>query len=116
MSSYEHSRGRLRPFNSLQGESLEETCERFVNDRFGPKILERFESAEEAIRDELYDDAIIANNTVYEVIENSTDYDECDFYDAHYGENGDLIYNVLFYNGGMGLSEAIEEAIDTMRK
>lgn len=111
MSSYEFGRGKIREFKPESGENIEDVCKRFVLSKRDQSFLDEFDSAVEAVSDEFYDEAIITEEKLYEFVEQSVEYDQNEFYDAHVEPNGDITYSVLFYNGGQSMSEAIQEAI-----
>ena len=38
-----------------------------------------------------------------------------DFYEARMNDEGEILFDVMFYNGACGLGEAIEEAVKNMQ-
>lgn len=73
------------------------------------------DSYEELIYDNYYDKLIICNNTVYKVIECIELNPEFDIFKAKVNSEGTIDFEVMYYNGGCGFSEAIEEALNNAK-
>ena len=66
------------------------------------------------IVDEFYSEFVIHNDTLYLVKSKKTNpYD--DIFDAHEDENGVVNFEVQYYNGGCGFTEAIEYALKKLK-
>lgn len=102
MSDYEAYRGKIVPTNM--------TLEEYVTHR----ATEAFDDAEEYFWDNYYDDAFIIDGMIYEPQLKSIDVD--DLFIASQNDDGSIDILVNFYNGGCGLSDAIEAAIINMKR
>lgn len=58
------------------------------------------------------DKYIINNNNVYEIISQDNINNDGDIYIAKANLDGTIDYEVRYYDGGCGFSEALEEALD----
>lgn len=110
MSETEHLRGRIIPLNL--GDDIEEAC-RKVLIGYGEADAEAAKdgySYREQLADFGYDSYLITDSKVYKIEKEELDpYD--DILNAFLNEDGSISFEVKFYNGGCGLSEAIESAI-----
>lgn len=111
MSEMVRYTGKLRLKEKLPNETLEEQCKRILGEHNYFELSVYCDSWEEMLYDELYERYAIYNNEVYEVIEKNYR----DFYDsifeAYKNDDGTINYQVVYYNGGCGFTEAIEEAL-----
>ena len=110
MSDYERNKGRLIP----EGDStlsLEARCE-LISDTYG---WDKCDSWIETVNEEGCRVFYIDENTdtVYRVENKQVDV-EYEFFNATRNGNGTIDFEVMYYNGGCSLSEAIEEAINDM--
>lgn len=111
MSETVHYKGTLRPLPKLIGETLEEQCKRLMMDK---EIPSYYEDYKEFLTSEHYEKMIILEDTVYQV--EKTDIDPFDdIFNAHLEENGDIKFELKYYNGGCGFDEAIEEALEKIK-
>lgn len=112
MSEMEHCRGTLKLVEKLRGESLEEQCQRLLNNKERPSY---YDSYQEMLRDEFYKEYIICNDAVYSIDSQEIDPYE-DIFIAYKDENGAINFEVQFYNGGCSLNEAIETALENLKE
>jgi hypothetical protein len=111
MSETVHYKGVLRKVERLEGETLEEQCKRLLEDKELPSY---FDSYQEFLLDEYYNKMTIQNSIVYSVEKEDVDPDG-DIFNASIEENGEIQFEVRYYNGGCGFDEAIEEAIKNIK-
>lgn len=116
MSETEHIRGTLTPYPVLEGESLLDTVNRFVkcNNRVIESTYINKNDPIDIIENMFYREAIIINNTLYEVEKQNFDYD--DVYIAHRNKDGKITFELVYYNGGCSFSDAIKVAIKNMKE
>lgn len=114
MSETVHYKGKIKLLEKLPNETLEEQCKRISLEYGIEDAFECYDSWEEAFYQELYDDYIIARGNVYKLLE-CNELDSEDVFNAYENPDGTIGYDVVYYNGGCGLSEAIEEALVNMK-
>lgn len=99
MSEVEHIKGRLIP----TGKTINE----FVRDA---KFETWHSNAREYFDEEYYEKAVEINNEVFTV--ESQNLDPCDdIFTSTKNSDGTISFEVKYYNGGCGFSEAIEDAL-----
>lgn len=104
MSEYEGHRGKLTPTTLDPLELLDIEGYTFDDD----------ESVEYNFNDCFYRGKyIMIDNKVYQIDDN--EYDDTERMDATLQEDGTITYDVYFYNGGCGFTEALEEVINKAR-
>jgi hypothetical protein len=74
-----------------------------------------YDSYQELLLDENYKDIIISDDVIYSVERQEVDADE-DLFQASVNENGEVSFEVRYYNGGCSFNEAIEEALGKIDK
>ena len=116
MSETKHYIGKIRRLHLWPYVTLEDQCQKVANDSGYKELPDRYESWEELIASELYDKYIVVHDRVYKILE-ANDMG-CDFnvFHAHDNNDGTISYEVVYYNGGYSLEDAIEEALDNMNK
>lgn len=107
MSESVHYRGILKPVGRLEGESLKEQCKRLLKNKELPSY---YNSYKEYLTDEHYRELTIQNGIVYRVEKEMIETDD-DFFNARIQDNGDVAFDVRYYNGGCSFDEAIERAL-----
>jgi hypothetical protein len=112
MSETVHYKGVLIKIDRFEEENLEEQCKRLLENRELPSY---FNSYEECLLDEHYHKMTIQNGEVYRVEKEEVDPDG-GMFNASLKENGEIIFEVRYYNGGCGFDEAIEEAMKNINK
>lgn len=103
MSQTDHYRGKLTPTGK--------TTEQFI----GNVLLEEgcsYEDPEEYFEDHYYEAAVIIDGMVFTVEKDFIDETD-DIFKATLSPDlsGSILFEVKYYNGGYGFSEAIEQAI-----
>ncbi len=110
MSEYEHHKGKLVEVKSIDGENLSDIIDKILKDRH-IEVEDYYDSKRECFEDQLCGIYIIIENKVYEITSEEIDpYD--DIMNAKFNEDGTINFEVKYYNGGCGFSEAIECAIE----
>jgi len=109
MSETENHKGKLRIVPLLDGESLEEQCERICilnSCRFDQRYHNTWV---DCLIDEAYSEFIIVNNILFEIY----DHKRFDDYSFEVTEDPDGTYSFVgsFYNGGTCLSEMLEDGL-----
>ncbi len=114
MSEMVRYTGKLRLKEKLPNETLEEQCKRILREHNYFELQDYCDSWKEMLYDELYERYVVYNNEVYEVIEkNYRDFCDSSF-EAYKNDDGIINYQVVYYNGGCGFTEAIEEALNNI--
>lgn len=103
--------GKLMLVTKLNTETLEEQCKRICNE-IGYELTKWCDTYEELVRDELYDNYIILEDRLYKM-EYTCDQNG-EYFEANYDAEGNIKFEVGFYNGGCDLHEAIEEAYEKL--
>lgn len=111
MSETVHYKGVLRKIERYENESLEEQCKRLLDNKELPSY---FDNYEEYFSDEYYHKFTIHNGVIYSIEKEDVDPDS-DIFNAINGVNGEINFEVRYYNGGCGFDEAIEEAIKNIK-
>jgi len=118
MSETVRYKGVLSKVPRLKGESFYELCVRTcVENRnnsyeFDPKD---YDNAYEMIHEELWNSHTIIENQLYKIEKEEMDCD-FEFYEANRRFDGKIEFHVMYYNGGCGLTEAIEEAVKNIKE
>ncbi|MFS0878003.1 hypothetical protein [Solibacillus isronensis] len=112
MSETVHYKGVLKKVERFDGENLEQQCKRLLGNKELPSY---FDSYEEFLLDNYYKTMTVQNDTVYEVKAIEVDADS-DIFNATLLNDGQIEFEVRYYNGGCGFDEAIEEAIKNIGK
>ena len=111
MSETVHYRGTLKEVKRLEGENLSEQCKKLLGDKELPVYCDNYE---EFILDEYYQKFTIQNGILYKIEKEEIDLDS-DIFKASNGVNGEINFEVRYYNGGCGFDEAIEEALKNIQ-
>ncbi|PLR99584.1 hypothetical protein [Bacillus sp. T33-2] len=111
MSETVHYKGVLKKVERHEDETLEEQCKRLLNNKDLPSY---FDNYQEYFSDEYYYKFTIQNGVIYSIEKEDVDPD-IDIFNASVGDNGEINFEVRYYNGGCGFDEAIEEAIKTIK-
>ena len=101
MSQTDHYKGKLTPTGK--------TTEEFI----GNVLLEEgctYEDAEEYFEDHYYEDAVIHDGMVF-TVEKEFIEETDNIFKSENNSDGSISFEVKYYNGGCGFSEAIEEAL-----
>ena len=115
MSEMVHYTGKLQLVNKLPNETLEEQCKRILAEHNYLDLDNYCDSWREMLCEELYERYVIANDTIYEVVEKKHRSIDEDIFEAHSNLDGSIEYEVMYYNGGCSFSEAIEEALENLK-
>jgi hypothetical protein len=108
----EHHHGILRKVSRLKNETLEEQCKQLLNvDEFD----DYYESYQEMFESEFYKKYVIYNDMIYKVEAKQTD-PYGDIFVANKNSDGTINFEVQYYNGGCGFSEAIDIALNNMSR
>ncbi len=99
MSETEHFKGKLKP-----------TGKDIVTYVEGHQIPKYYDDEKEYFDDHLSSQAIFFEGQVYEI--DRTEYeDNDDIFESSKNEDGTIDFQVKYYNGGCGFSEALESAL-----
>ncbi len=101
------------------GLSLEDYSKNKLEIFFGQdsnlKLPEYYKNYIEFLADMISEEYILIHNKLYYIsYDNEIETDD-DIYEATLNEDGSIDYEVKFYNGACGFSEAIEEAVDNIK-
>jgi len=110
MSDYERFTGKLVKID-LGDSSLEEMCKKLYN----KELPSYYESFEEAIEDK-DDEYIINKGILYKLVDKKYHNPGDSIFNAVQINSNEIKFEVMYYNGGCGFSEAIEQALKNMEK
>lgn len=112
----EHYKGKLRKVERLENETLEEQCKRVLDSQGESDPLE--EGSYDSYLEKLtyYHEFVLCNGELYGVISMEERDPDGEIFTMTEKENGDLDFEVRYYNGGYGFNEAIERAYEKNRK
>lgn len=105
MSRVEHYSGTLKLVERLTDETIEDQCKRILKN----VELEDYDSYEKMLLSETDDEYIVNQGVLYSVIRKELDPDESLFRISK-GQNGEITFEVKYYNGGCSFDEALEYA------
>lgn len=74
-----------------------------------------FEDAVEWLVEEYYGEYFLANNELYEILEDKKD-ESFDVAEGTLNPDGSISYIAMFYNGGASLREVLEEIVNKVEK
>lgn len=114
MSETVQYRGKLIKLKKLNNETLEQQSERICKENY---LYERpcyYRNWGEYLTGELYERYYINNNNLY-VIESEQVDPEYDIFNASLNKNGEIEFEVKYYNGGCGFNEALDEAMNNLK-
>jgi hypothetical protein len=111
LSETVHYKGVLRKVERQEEETLEAQCKRLLGNKELPSY---FDSYEEYLVDENYQNITIQNGIVYQVEKEDVD-PYSDIFRASISDNGEIEFEVRYYNGGCGFDEAIEDALKNIK-
>jgi hypothetical protein len=109
MSQQELSIGKIK---KVSYGTIEETALQLCKEN--NYLLEDYDSTLECLQEEGWEKYIFINNEIYEFIEIKNTYD-VDIFQATKNEDGTISYVTSFYNGGMGLEDAIKECLKRIK-
>ena len=112
MSEMVHYTGKITPVGKLLNETLEEQCKRILAEHNYFELDGYCDSWSEMLCDKLYERYVIACGEVYKVIEKNYKAIDDDIFNARDNGDGTIDYEVMYYDGGCSLNEAIEYALD----
>jgi len=104
MSGIEHFKGKLTP----TGQDLETYMAIYMEDKELPSY---YDDVEELFHDELSTDVKLIDGQVYKV-EREYFEDSDSIFKSSENEDGTIDFEVKYYNGGCGFSEALDYALE----
>jgi len=107
MSGTVHYKGTLREIKERQTRTLEEIAGDIIDER-GLEVPHGYKSDLEYITEELYENYILLNKRLYEIVEKEDFYG--DILEAQQKENGTIDFHVMYNNSGCGFEEALEHS------
>ncbi|HCL4455055.1 hypothetical protein EJM73_08325 [Clostridium botulinum] len=115
MSEIVQYKGKLIKLEKLNNETLEQQSERFCKENNLYELPDFYDTWEEYLTGELYKRYYINNNNLYIIKSEQVD-PECDIFNASMNDNGEIEFEIKYYNGGCGFDEALDEAISNLKK
>ena len=116
MSEVVHYTGKIKLVEKLPNELIEEQCKRILMQHKYTELNSYCESWKEMLYEEMYDNYVIVNDNLYEIVEkNDKEYDT-DIFNISDNKDGSYDYEVMFYDGGCSFSEAIEIALNNINR
>lgn len=111
MSETVHYKGKLELVEKDKDEILEDVCKRVLLKHGYRELKNCFDSYGEMLYNKLYNKYVITENNVYKIL-SKEEVEEYEIFNISDNENGTYDYEVMYYTGGMGLDEAIEESFN----
>lgn len=116
MSETVHYKGKLKKIEVEDIETFKkETVDNYFKTTPAPSWYKEGEQ-EDFFDDDMREIYIVNNGNVYEILSKDNIDNESDIFIANTNIDETIDYDVMYYNGGCGFSEAIEEALDRMEK
>lgn len=112
MSEMVRYTGKIAPVGKLPNETLEEQCKRILAEHNYFELNGYCDSWREMLNEELHERYVVACGEVYKVIEKNYKAIDDDIFNARDNGDGTIDYEVMYYNGGCSLDEAIEYALE----
>ena len=116
MSEVVRYTGKIKLVEKLQNESLEEQCKRILMQHKYTELSSYCDSWIEMLYEEMYDNYVIVNDNLYEILEKNNKGYDTDIFNISENKDGSYDYEVMFYDGGCSFSEAIGIALDGIDK
>lgn len=115
MSDYEHQRGRMIKVVAEDGITLHQHCLNILKDN-NLEYNGFHDNPAQMLADEFYNEYLYLQGELYKILE-INDEDPYDSF-AHItsGDNGELLFNSRYYNGGTCLSEMLDDALNRLNK
>ena len=110
MSETVRYKGKITPVYPLEGETLEDTAERILEENLIDK-KDYYDSCSEQLYEDLYEQYEVINGLIYKLGIERKD-PNYTFFEASSNDDGSFDIHVMYYNGGCGLGEAIENAVN----
>jgi hypothetical protein len=115
MSQIEIHVGKLKKVE-LGEQTIEQFCYEKFRETDKDDLPKAYDSFEEWLLSEYYDEFIKANGVLYEIL-NHKGFDEGDDINQYFPQpDGTIDFVTMFYNGGTCLSEMLEEGLDNLNK
>lgn len=111
MSETVHYKGKLKQLEKLENETLEEQCKRLLDNQ---ELESYYDSYREMLLSEYYNQFLDHNGILFSVTRECINPHE-DIFRSSKNEDGTIDFEVKYYNGGCGFSEAIEEALSNIK-
>lgn len=116
MSKMEMHIGKLEKIQIPDGVTTEEKAKEICKSRYGiTELWTYYDDWTECLQSESCGGFVVVGGTLYHVISDE-EITDGDIFNANENEDGTISYTLSYYNGGCSFSEAIEIAIERMRK
>ena len=114
MSETVHYKGTATKVEVPDGKTLNEVADQILKDR-NIKLTSYYDSAVVCLSEELYNEYFYHPmvNTLYKITKSEHDLEE-EIIRADYNQDGNINYELKYYNGGAGFNECLEEAFDKL--
>ena len=106
--------GKLKLIPRLENESLEDQCKRILREHNYFELNKYYDSWQGMFYDKFYEVYVILSDSIYEIIEKHSKPIDYDIFEASMNKDGTISFNVMYYNGGCSLDEAIEDALESV--
>ncbi|EKS4345002.1 hypothetical protein QB607_003005 [Clostridium botulinum] len=114
MSEMVQYKGKLIKLEKLNNETLEQQSERICKENNFYKLPDFYYTWAECLTSELYERYYISNDSLYSIESEQVD-PEYDMFNASLNKNGEIEFEVKYYNGGCGFNEALDEAMNNLK-
>ena len=113
MSETVYYTGKIKPVEII--DNVESTA-RIILLKSGLEIKsDIYDSYVEQLEDMLYDQYLVTDEDIFEVISQSKNDPDDDMFEASRNADGTINFTVKYYNGGCSFGEAIEEALQNLK-
>ena len=110
MSETVYFKGMLKAMQKMEGETLEAQCKRLLGVAELPSYFENYQAY---LMDEHDGEFVVKDDVLYRVEKHKVDPDT-DVFRAALNEDGNIEFDVRYYNGGCSFDDAIHEALKTI--
>ncbi len=110
MSETVHYKGILTEVLSVDGEDVQEVAKRIL-DHHNIEVESYYDDCLDCLLDNFYQGYVVIDYKIYEVEKKDID-PEYDIFNSKLHSDGTIEFEVKYYDGGCGFSEAIERAVD----
>jgi hypothetical protein len=113
MSRTELHLGKMRKVDT-QNKTNHEFSLDILKER-GDKLEDFYEDATQQLIDNYYKEYFLVGKELYVIIEDQ-EFDDSDIAEGHVNPDGSISYVAMYYNGGAGLTEVLEEIVQNIKK
>lgn len=117
MSQYVRYKGKIKPIGCVV--ELEDFADEYLRRACSTEdyndAKDYYKTKVEFLIDQFYDEFLVSSGMLYEILEKESMDSEPDIFDATELSDGTVEFQVMYYNGGCGFSEAIDISLGRLR-